>query len=212
MYIPKAFHEEDRATLHALMQQYSFATLITQHDDRPFASHLPLILHADDGPYGTLVGHMARANPQWRDFATGQEVLAIFQGPHAYVSPSWYEVHPSVPTWNYTAVHAYGVPQVITDQATLQALLRTLVETYEAPSARPWAFELPPEYLQGMLQGIVGFTMPITRLEGKYKLSQNRPEQDRPRVIAALETQGDALSAGVAALMRQRSAAERVSS
>ena len=209
MYTPKAFHEEDRATLHALMQQYSFATLITQREDGPFASHLPLILQADAGPYGTILGHMARANPQWRDFATGQEVLAIFQGPHAYISPSWYEVHPSVPTWNYAAVHAYGVPQVITDQAALQTLLRTLVETYEAPSARPWAFKLPEEYLHGMMQGIVGFTMPITRLEGKFKLSQNRPAQDRPRVITALETQGDALSAEVAALMRQRSQAER---
>jgi transcriptional regulator len=209
MYIPKSFREDDLETLHSLMRQYSFATLVTQHDGVPFASHLPFVLQADQGPYGTLLGHMARANPQWQDFASGQEVLVIFQGPHAYISPSWYTVHPSVPTWNYAAVHAYGMPQVMTDHATLHDLLRTLVETYEAPAARPWAFDLPADYLRSMMQGIVGFTMRISRLEGKYKLSQNRPAQDLPRVITALETQGDALSTGVAALMRQRSTSEQ---
>lgn len=204
MYIPKLFREDDRHTLHSLMRQYSFATLLTQHDGAPFASHLPCVLRADQGPYGTLVAHMARANPQWHDFTEGQEALVIFQGPHAYVSPSWYGVHPSVPTWNYTAVHAYGVPQIINDPEALHDLLGELVRTYEAPSAHPWRFELPEEYLHNMMQGIVGFTMPITRLEGKYKLSQNRPAQDRPRVVAALEAQGDALSADVARLMRQR--------
>jgi transcriptional regulator len=204
MYIPKAFREDALATLHGLMQQYSFATLITQHDGAPFASHLPLLLQADAGPYGTLLGHMARANPQWHDFAAGQEALVIFQGPHAYVSPSWYAVHPSVPTWNYAAVHAYGVPQVMDDSAALYTLLQALVQTYEAPSARPWTFDLPDEYLRHMMQGIVGFTMPITRLEGKYKLSQNRPTQDYPRIVEALQQQGEALSTDVATLMRQR--------
>jgi transcriptional regulator len=208
MYIPKPFGEADLETLHDLMQQYSFATLVTQHDGVPFASHLPFVLQADQGPYGTLLGHMARANPQWHDFVPGQKVLVIFQGPHAYISPSWYAVHPSVPTWNYAAVHAYGVPQVMTDPAALHDLLRTLVETYEAPAARPWAFDLPEDYLRNMMQGIVGFTLPISRLEGKYKLSQNRPAQDRPRVIAALEAQADALSTGIAALMQQRITAE----
>lgn len=209
MYIPKLFREDDLATLHDLMQQYSFATLITQHDGTPFASHLPLLLQADAGPYGTLLGHMARANLQWRDFAAEQEALVIFQGPHAYISPSWYAVHPSVPTWNYAAVHAYGIPRVIDDSAALYALLQALVQTYEAPSARPWAFDLPDDYLHTMMQGIVGFTMRITRLEGKYKLSQNRPAQDYPRIVEALQQQGDALSTDVAALMRQRDVTTR---
>jgi transcriptional regulator len=191
------------------MQQYSFATLVTQHNGVPFASHLPFLLQTGAGPYGTLLGHMARANPQWQDFNSGQEVLVIFQGPHAYVSPSWYEVHPSVPTWNYAAVHAYGIPQVIHDHHALYNLLRTLVQTYEAPSPRPWAFDLPEDYLRSMMQGIVGFTIALCRLEGKYKLSQNRPAQDRPRVMDALEQQGDANSAEVAAFMRQRQTVER---
>jgi transcriptional regulator len=204
MYLPQAFREEDLSTLQAFMQQYSFATLITQHDSVPFASHLPLLLRAHDGPYGTLVGHMARANPQWRDFAAGQEALAIFHGPHVYVSPSWYGVHPSVPTWNYAVVHAYGRPQVIADNAVLYEVLQHLVRTFEAPSPNPWKLQLPDDYLQSMMQGIVGFTMPITRLEGKYKLSQNRSPEDQRRVAAALQGQGDALSTDVAALMDQR--------
>jgi transcriptional regulator len=204
MYIPKAFCEDDLTTLHALMQNYSFATLITQHDGVPFASHLPLLLRPAEGPYGTLVGHMARANPQWRDFNAAQEALVIFQGPHAYISPSWYEVHPSVPTWNYAAVHAYGTPQLIDDSATLYEMLHTLVRTYEAPMPQPWAFELPADYVHNMMQGIVGFTMRIRRLEGKCKLSQNRSLGDQKRVVTALEKQDDPLSAGVAALMACR--------
>jgi transcriptional regulator len=204
MYVPKAFREDDLSTLQAFMQQYSFATLITQHAGRPFASHLPLVLHPHEGPYGTLLGHMARANTQWQDFATTPEALVIFQGPHVYVSPSWYGVHPSVPTWNYAAVHAYGTPQVVTDSAALYHMLRELVQTFEAPNPNPWAFELPDDYVQSMMQGIVGFTMRLTRLEGKYKLSQNRTLEDQHRVAVALQAQGDTLSTAVATLMEQR--------
>jgi transcriptional regulator len=204
MYIPKAFREDDLVTLYTLMQHHSFATLITQHDGVPFASHLPLLLRPEEGLYGTLVGHMARANPQWHDFDPAQEVLVIFQGPHTYVSPSWYEVHPSVPTWNYAAVHAYGTPQLIDDSAALYDMLHALVHTYEAPMPQPWTFDLAADYVHNMMQGIVGFAIRITRLEGKYKLSQNRPHGDQQRVVTALEQQGDPLSAGVAALMRTR--------
>lgn len=204
MYIPPAFREEDIGTLHTLMQHYSFATLVTQHDGLPFVSHLPLLLRPHEGPYGTLVGHMARANPQWRDFAGKHEVLVIFQGPQAYVSPSWYEDHPSVPTWNYAVVHAHGTPEVIDDGAAMHEMLQSLVQTHEAPLPQPWTFDLPEDYLHNMMQGIVGFTIRISRLEGKYKLSQNRPSTDQQRVAVALQDQGDASSAGVAALMRQR--------
>ena len=132
MYIPKLFREEDVSVLHALMQTYSFATVVTQHEGVPYATHLPLTLRPEQGPYGTLIGHMARANPQWRDFGMQgegeQEALVIFQGPHTYVSPSWYTVHPSVPTWNYAAVHAYGVPEIVDDEAALYTMLQHLVQ------------------------------------------------------------------------------------
>jgi transcriptional regulator len=199
MYIPKAFREEDLNTLYNLMQKYSFATLITQHGGVPFATHLPFILNTRRGPKGTLLAHMARANPQWHDFNNEQEVLVIFQGPHAYVSPSWYEVELSVPTWNYAVVHAYGIPRLIEDSEVLYKLLQILIKTHEARFERPWLFQLPHDYLQKMMRGIVGFEIEITRLEGKFKMSQNRTESERENVIAALQKSIDTLA--VAELM-----------
>jgi len=209
MYMPELFREDDLATLQALMQDYSFATLITQPQGVPFATHLPLILEADEGPYGTLLGHVARANPQWRDLETPQEVLAIFQGPHSYVSPSWYEVELSVPTWNYAAVHAYGTPRLITDYDACYALLDTLVRTHEVQFARPWLFQLPQDYVRKMMQGIVAFAIRITRLEGKFKLSQNRSLADQQHVAATLQQSADAVSRDVGTLMQQRQATRR---
>ena len=209
MYMPELFREDDLATLQALMQDYSFATLITQPQGVPFATHLPLILEADEGPYGTLLGHVARANPQWRDLETPQEVLAIFQGPHSYVSPCWYEVELSVPTWNYAAVHAYGTPRLITDYDACYALLDTLVRTHEAQFARPWLFQLPEDYVRKMMQGIVAFAIHITRLEGKFKLSQNRSLADQQHVAATLQQSADAVSRDVGTLMQQRQATRR---
>ena len=202
MYIPKAFREDHINTLHKLMREYSFATLITQHEGVPFATHLPFILDAQRGPNGTLLAHMARANPQWHDFASAQDVLVIFQGPHAYISPSWYEVELSVPTWNYAVVHAYGIPRLIEDGEELYQLLKTLIETHEAQFEKPWPFQLPDDYLQKMMRGIVGFEIEITRLEGKFKLSQNRTEAEREKVIAALQKSTDTLA--VAELMRRK--------
>ena len=191
MYIPKHFREDDLNTLHHLMRAYSFATLITQHEGVPFATHLPFILDAQRGPYGTLLAHVARANPQWRDFNSEQEVLVIFQGPHAYVSPSWYEVELSVPTWNYAAVHAYGIPRLIEDGEELYQLLKVLIETHESQFENPWPFQLPDDYLQKMMRGIVAFEIEITRLEGKFKMSQNRTASERENVIAALNESSD---------------------
>jgi transcriptional regulator len=202
MYIPKAFREDDLNTLHKLMREYSFATLITQHKGVPFATHLPFILDAERGPNGTLLAHMARANPQWHDFDSEQEVLVIFQGPHAYVSPSWYEVELSVPTWNYAVVHAYGIPRLIEDANRLYNLLKILIETHEAQFEKPWPFQLADDYLQKMMRGIVGFEIEITRLEGKFKLSQNRTESERENVIAALQESTD--TQAVAELMSRK--------
>ena len=202
MYIPKAFREDHINTLHKLMQEYSFATLITQHEGVPFATHLPFILDAQRGPNGTLLAHMARANPQWHHFASAQDVLVIFQGPHAYISPSWYEVELSVPTWNYAVVHAYGLPRLIEDQVKLYNLLKSLIHTHEAHFEKPWPFNLPDDYLQKMMHGIVGFEIEIARLEGKFKLSQNRTEVERENVIAALQESRDTLA--VAELMTRK--------
>jgi transcriptional regulator len=203
MYIPKAFRKDDIKALHTLMQEDSFATLVTCQDGVPFATHLPLLLDTKRGPYGTLRGHIARGNPQWRSFNGMGEALIIFQGPHAYITPSWYEVELSVPTWNYAVAHAYGIPRVIEDKTALYALLQDLVQTHEAHFEKPWQFQLPDDYVQKMMQGVVGFEMEITRLEGKYKLSQNRSINEQRHVAATLEAQGDDLSVGVAALMKE---------
>jgi transcriptional regulator len=203
MYIPKAFREEDMKKLHKLMQEYSFAALITQQDGVPVATHLPFLLDSGRGPYGTLMAHMARANAQWKTFNGEQEALVIFQGPHAYISPSWYEVELSVPTWNYAAAHAYGKPEIIEDNAVLYDLLKALVQTHEARFEKPWNFQLPDDYLQKMMRGIVGFEIQITRLEGKFKMSQNRTAGEQQQVIAALRGNRDELNNGVAELMSE---------
>jgi transcriptional regulator len=201
MYLPKSFQTEDLPELHGFMQSYNFATLVTQHQGAPFATHLPFMLDAERGPYGTLLAHLARANPQWRDFAAGAEALVIFQGPHAYISPSWYETHPSVPTWNYAVVHAYGVPRIVEDHAALHHMLETLVDTHEAGFAQPWRMDLPDDYLDKMMRAVVGFEIEITRLEGKLKLSQNRSEHDQQRVAEALGHSQHPLDVAVAEMM-----------
>ncbi len=203
MYTPKHFQVADRAWCHALIRAESFGMLVgVDEAGRPFATHLPFLLDEERGPYGTLLGHVARANPQWRYFRPDRPVLAIFSGPHAYVSPAWYEVHPAVPTWNYVAVHAYGVPALVEEPVRVRDLLARLVRTFEATRPDPWSIDgLPDDYLAGMLPDIVAFEIPIDRLEGKAKLSQNRTAADRARIRAALEAAGDPLAAAVAALM-----------
>jgi transcriptional regulator len=192
------------------MRRESFATLVTVDETgTPFATHLPFLLDAGRGPLGTLIGHVARRNPQWRHFAAGRPALVIFQGAHAYVSPAWYEVHPSVPTWNYEAVHAYGVPAVVEDPARVEAVLGALVQTYEGSRPQPWRMaSLPAEYVARMIRGIVAFEVPIDRLEGKAKLSQNRDAADQARVRAALLGAGDPLSQAVARRMVEANAPE----
>lgn len=201
MYLPNSFKEDNLEVLHQLMQQNNFAVVATAKDGTIEASHLPLLLNPDQGRYGTLVGHLARANPLWRSFAEQQEVLVIFQGPHSYVSPSWYEQMPSVPTWNYAVVHAYCKPTIIEDFDRLQILLKRLVDTHEAGYEQPWQMDLPQDYLHTMLKAIVGFEFEIVRLEGKFKMSQNRSLTDQKRVAHALEGNPDQTVAAVAELM-----------
>lgn len=202
MYIPSWFQEENTEVLHDLMQQFSFATLVTTVEGRPFATHLPFLLDASTGASGTLRAHMARPNPQWRHFEAGQEALVIFQGPHGYISPAWYEQHPSVPTWNYAVVHAYGVPRLLEDSALIP-LLQAVVTQYEGGREDAWKLDLPEDYLAKMICGIVGFEIEITRLEGKFKLSQNRSLEDRSQVIHTLAESNAPASLELADWMRR---------
>jgi transcriptional regulator len=200
MYLPRLFREDDPAVLHEVMREHGFAALVTTRDNGPFVSHLPFLYEpsADaassdpaTGGHGVLKAHMARANPHWKDFDPAREVLVVFQGPHAYVSPSWYEGALHVPTWNYVAVHAYGVPRIIEDHDELYRLLEVLVDTHEAGFERPWRFALPDDFVRDLMRSIVGFEIRITRLEGKLKLSQNREPEDQRRVREALGSSPD---------------------
>jgi transcriptional regulator len=201
MYIPAAFRETRLEVLHALIREYSFATLVSQVEGQLLATHLPLLLDHARGPNGTLRGHMACANPHWRSFGPGAESLVIFQGPHAYISPGWYLAEQAVPTWNYSAVHAYGVPVLVQGRGDVRALLDDTVRTFEAALPEQWTTERAgDEYVSKLAQGIVAFEMPISRLEGKRKLSQNRLS-DIESAAAGLRTHGDATGQLVAEQM-----------
>ena len=203
MYVPKQFQITDTAWCHALMRAQSFAVMITADDaGAPFATHLPILVDPARGSLGTLRGHVARANPHWHYVAAGRPTLAIFSGAHAYVSPSWYATHPSVPTWNYVTVHATGTGTLVEEPERVKTLLADLVRTYESGGPTAWSFEsLAADYLAGMQRGIVALEIPIERLEGKAKLSQNRDAVDQARTREALATSDDPLARAVAALM-----------
>ena len=195
MYIPPLFKEDRIEVLHAAIRAAGLATLVTLREDGLIASHVPMLLDAEPAPYGTLLGHVARPNAQARSAVPGVQALAIFHGPDAYITPSWYatkrENGKVVPTWNYVAIHAYGPVEFFDDRERLRAVVTRLTERFEAPRAEPWAVtDAPADFIDGMLKGIVGFALPIARLEGKWKMSQNRPPADRAGVVAGLESDG----------------------
>ena len=201
MYIPAAFQVSDTGRRHEFLCEHSFA-LLTSHSERGLvASHLPLLIDSTRGPLGTLVGHFAKANEQATD--AGAEVLAVFSGPHAYISPTWYETPNTVPTWNYVAVHAYGTLQIIDDKEELASILDAIVAKYEGSRPQPWPFDAGTDFHQKLLDGIVGFEIEITRLEGKWKLNQNHPVERRQRVITALNQAGGENNNAVAKLMQE---------
>lgn len=202
MYTPPAFKVDDPAELAAFMSQHPFATIVTHDGAGSHATHMPVLLQPDRGSQGTLVSHLARANPQWTHFENGQEVLVIFTGPHAYVSPSWYTSKPAVPTWNYTAVHAYVFGSIVTDPSRLVEMLGELIEVFESQRENRRAGELPQDFRDRLMQGIVGVEVEIHRLEGKFKLSQNRPD-DMPGVIRALAASVDQTDREVAEMMQR---------
>ncbi len=201
MYIPSAFRVEDAGKIAAFMQRHSFATLVTFGGSAPFASHLPMLFHPQAGQHGTLLSHMARANPQWRHFASGNEILAIFHGPHSYISPSWYQTEVAVPTWNYAAVHVYGVPTIFSGHEQVVSFLREIVSTYESSFERPWPGNLSESYRDKMMQNIVAFEIPSSRIEAKFKFGQNRPTADTQGVFDALSRADDADSRALANMM-----------
>ena len=174
MYIPKHFTIQDEETKYEIIEQNSFATLFSQHNGEPYATHLPLLLNRETL---TLHGHFARPNEQWKD-SGNQQVLAIFQGPHSYISPSWYETNKAVPTWNYVAVHVYGELEIVEDEQELIDSLQDLVHKYENPKSTYSLNDVDPNYMEGLSKGIVGFKIKINKIEGKAKLSQNHSGKD----------------------------------
>jgi transcriptional regulator len=207
MYVPKSFAVEDPEILRAVMEQHGFATLISSGPAGLVATHIPVLFEAVPGTPGRLIAHLARANPH-ADMLDGADVLTIFQGPHGYVSPSWYAEHPAVPTWNYVAVHVYGRATIVREPGRLRAIVSRLVDVYEGARAAPWSMAgLSDRYLTGMLNGIVGVEIEIARLEGKHKLSQNRNVEDRRRVISALSDSADPQDRALAAYMAKHAPA-----
>jgi transcriptional regulator len=208
MYTPKHFEEPRTEVMHELMRARSLATLVTLTSNGLNANHVPLHLADAPAPFGTLRGHVARANPLWRDFAKDIEVLAIFHGPDSYITPGWYatkqETGKVVPTWNYAVVHAYGSLRVIDDASWVRAQLETLTAHNEAGFAHPWSVsDAPHEYTEKLIEAIVGFEIVITKLTGKWKVSQNQPAQNQAGVITGLNNSGlrdaEAMAALVAA-------------
>ena len=190
MYLPRHFEQHDAQQLQALMRTHPLATLVSTGADGLTADHVPLEFDPDAGPHGTLLGHVARANPLWQR-AQGQPVLAVFSGPQGYISPSWYAskalTHKVVPTWNYSVVHAHGVLEAVEDAAWLHGFVSRLTRQHEAARAQPWSVsDAPDDFVQQMLRAIVGIRIPVQRLVGKWKVSQNRDEADRQGVAAGL--------------------------
>ncbi len=207
MYQVGAFREERVDVMHALMCSHRLATLVTVNDGVPEANHLPLLIDPEPSPNGTLRGHVARANPVWRQ-SGGREVLVIFQGPQAYVTPSWYpskrETGQVVPTWNYAVVHAYGTLVLHDDREWLRGLVSRLTDRQEAASPQRWRVDdAPADYLDRMLGAIVGIEIPIDRLVGKWKVSQNRNAADRSGVAEGLGALNDPQARAMADLVRQ---------
>lgn len=207
MYTPSSFALNDLPELHQHMLGTRLAVVITHSEEGLQASHLPLLLNPDAGANGTLYGHFARANPQWKALQQGAETLVIFSGADAYITPAFYPAKAEhgkvVPTWNYVAVHAYGTAQVFTEADRLLQLVSALTDRHESAREQPWKVaDAPADYIDGMLKAIVGFALPIQRLEGKRKLSQNRSAADIAGVREGLSASSDALDQALAHLMR----------
>lgn len=204
MYIPEYFRVRDHEDAIKFMRANPFAILISSTDGGPFATHLPLFVRAEKGDEKVVLrGHVAKANPHWRYLEQQPQCLAIFHGPHSYISPTNYTIHESVPTWNYGAVHLYGNAKVFSSPEALQGVLHELMQTFEPAYAAQWA-SLDETFRERMLKQIVGFEIEVTKMEAKFKLNQNRSREDQENVIAALEKAEDTAVSGVARLMKEQ--------
>ncbi len=200
MYIPKDFLVEDRAEILRFMRAHSFAIIVSAAAGLPMATHMPVVI-AREEPL-TLWSHIALANPQWKTFERAREVLVIFQGPHAFISPAYYNTKQSVPTWNYTAVHAYGTPKILADDQSKLAVLAAAFESTEPAARRQWD-EASEDYRKKLLGEMMAFEIAVTRLEGKYKLSQNRAHDEQVRIAESLSKESDTLVGGIGKMMKR---------
>jgi transcriptional regulator len=199
MYIPKHFQLNDEEMIYDFIKEYSFATLFSQHNGEPYATHLPLTLNKGEN---ALYGHFARPNEQWEDIGN-QQVLVVFQGPHCYISPSWYETSMAVPTWNYVSIHIYGRLEVIENQKIILDSLNDMVNKYEKPDSSYNLNEIDSRFIEGMSKGIVAFKINITKIEAKAKLSQNHPVERQQLVIKQLENSSEQNNLQIASLMKK---------
>lgn len=202
MYIPPSFRIDDAAKLSSFMNSHSFATLVTCDEGLPVASHLPVRHFVVDDACQTLVSHMARANSQWKHFSRNTEVLTIFHGPHGYISPAWYSTDLAVPTWNYAVVHVYGHPRILEDHDRVVSMLEETIRFYERSFEKPWPGILPEEFRDQLIQQIVAFEIDVTRVEGKFKLGQNRSKEDLANVYDTLNQSNDFNTRQLAELMQ----------
>ena len=212
MYLPRQFEEVNVDVLHRFIRAHPFGALVTTTTAGLDANHIPFVLESEPAPHGTLRGHIARANPLWRECAATTEALVLFQGENAFISPSWYpskqQTGKVVPTWNYVVVHAHGPLRFIDDRAWVRAHVETLTNQHEYQRATPWRVtDAPADFIERLVQEIVGLEMPIARLTGKWKVSQNRSDRDRQGVIDGLTAEGTESAATMADLVRR--AAER---
>lgn len=202
MYIPKHYAENDTEKLVAFMKENSFAVVVNVVNGSPWGTHLPFVVKEEEGRI-MLYTHMSRANDQWKAFDNNSEVLVIFQGPHAYISPSSYEKRQNVPTWNYIAAHAYGKPVIISDHEKVTGLLEDMINNYESAYFDQWR-SLSPDYVNSMVKGIVAFSIEVTKLEGKYKLSQNKTVNEQQNIIRKLKGSDEPSAHDLAARMEER--------
>lgn len=208
MYVPAHFAESDTSVLHALIREQPLGTWVTQGFEELVVNHIPFYLDAGRGEHGTLVGHVARSNPVWQSFSRSTPSVVVFQGPQAYISPSWYPSKQAggkvVPTWNYVVVHAHGMPRAIEDRARLLEIVRLLTEAHETGQSAPWQVaDAPPDFIDKLLAAVVGIEIPIDRLDGKWKASQNRPQADKLGTVAGLEAAGQGDAGRMAEAMRR---------
>tara|TARA_R110000868_G_scaffold259361_5_gene517329 strand:+ start:92890 stop:93504 length:615 start_codon:yes stop_codon:yes gene_type:complete len=200
MYIPSSFKEENPEVLFSLIEEYSFGVLFSQHQNQPEATHLPFLIDRSQGNKGALIAHFAKANKHWKTLDETKEILCVFQGPHTYITPSWYKNRETVPTWNYATVHVYGKPRIIDDLQKLAKMVTQLTHHHEATVDTDWSLKEGKSVFETELKAIIGLEIEITRMEGKFKFNQNRSKEDQLGVIEHLD---EKKAPGVKEIMRR---------